>query len=376
MRFSWQRLFAILMKEFIQMRRDRLTFAMIIGIPIIQLILFGYAINTNPKHLPTGLLISDNSHYVRAFVVGLKNTDYFKTTYTVKDEKEGRRLLAEGKILFLLTVPTDFTRKLLRNENPQMLIEADATDPVATSNAISAIQNLADSIFSRELQGGVSYLSNTTPKYQIITHALYNPESNTQFNIVPGLLGVVLTMTMVLITSLAITRERERGTMESLLATPAQPIEVMIGKITPYIMVGYIQICIILLLAHILFNIPIAGNVILLLVTALPFIAANLAIGLTFSSIATNQLQAMQMAFFFFLPSILLSGFIFPFKGMPEWAQWLGQVLPLTHFLRIVRGILLKGNTLTNIWGELWPIALFTIIALFIGISRYRRTLD
>lgn len=376
MRFSWQRLFAILMKEFIQMRRDRLTFAMIIGIPIIQLILFGYAINTNPKHLPTGLLIADNSHYVRSFVVGLKNTDYFKTAFTVKDEKEGQRMLAEGKILFLLTVPTDFTRKLLRDENPQMLIEADATDPVATSNAISAVQNLADSIFSRELHGGVSYLATTTPKYQVITHALYNPESNTQFNIVPGLLGVVLTMTMVLITSLAITRERERGTMESLLATPAQPIEVMIGKITPYIMVGYIQICIILILAHILFRIPIAGNVILLLVTALPFIAANLAIGLTFSSIATNQLQAMQMAFFFFLPSILLSGFIFPFKGMPDWAQWLGQILPLTHFLRIVRGILLKGNTLINIWGELWPIALFTVIALFIGISRYRRTLD
>lgn len=374
--FSWRRLFAVIMKEFIQMRRDRLTFAMMIGIPIIQLTLFGFAINTNPKHLPTGVLAADNSEYVRAFVQGLVNTDYFQITRDVKDDKEGERMLAAGEVLFLVTIPSDFTRRLIRKENPAILVEADATDPVATSNALAAIDETARSIFNRNLVGPLSYLADTPANYQVIIHSLYNPERNTQYNIVPGLIGVVLTMTMVMITSLAITRERERGTMENLLATPAQPIEVILGKIVPYIVVGYVQITLIVIAAYLLFKIPIAGNIILLFFAVLPFIAANLSVGLTFSSIAQNQLQAMQMAFFYFLPSILLSGFIFPFRGMPVWAQHLGQILPLTHFLRIVRGIILKGNTLELIWPDLWPIIVFTIVALFIGIKRYRRTLD
>jgi len=374
--FSWARLLAIIMKEFIQMRRDRLTFAMMVGIPIMQLILFGYAINSNPKYLPSAVLTTDYSAYTRAFVQGLENTLYFKIDHAVNSEKQAEQLIARGKVLFVFSIPSDFTYKLIRNQHPSILVEADATDPVATGSALSAVQIMAQTVLNQTIRGTVNYLTNPPPAYNIIVHAKYNPESITQYNIVPGLLGVVLTMTMVLITSLAITRERERGTMENLLAMPAQPLEVMVGKIVPYIIVGYIQICIILFIANVVFNVPTEGSVVLLLFAALPFIAANLAVGLTFSSIAKNQLQAMQMAFFFFLPSILLSGFMFPFHGMPQWAQYVGQILPLTHFVRIVRGIMLKGNGLIDIWSEIWPMTMFMLVALVIGLRRYKRTLD
>ncbi len=374
--FSFQRLVAMIVKEFIQMRRDRLTFAMMIGIPVMQLILFGFAINTNPRHLPTAVLAEDHSPYTRAFIQGLKNTDYFKISHEVSSEREAARLLAANEVLFLISIPTDFTYRLIRHEHPSILLEADATDSVAVGNAISAVQIMAQHVLDQTIKGRVHYLINAPLSYNVIIHAKYNPESNTQYNIVPALMGVVLTMTMVLITSLAITRERERGTMENLLATPLQPLEVMLGKITPYIMVGYLQVLLILALAHWLFFVPIFGSVVLLLIAVLPFILANLAVGLTFSSIAKNQLQAMQMAFFFFLPSILLSGFLFPFRGMPDWAQYLGQILPLTHFLRIVRGILLKGNGLAEIWPDVWPIGVFMLVILIIGLKRYRRTLD
>lgn len=374
--FSWPRLLAIIIKEFIQMRRDRLTFAMIVGIPIMQLILFGYAINTNPKNLPTAVIAADHSAYTRAFIQSMINTEYFRITANPTSEQQAQELLARSKVVFVLSIPTDFTRRLIRNEHPSMLVEADATDPVATGSALAAVEALTQSALAQTVKGAVNYLANPAPSYSVIVHAKYNPESNTQYNIVPGLLGVVLTMTMVLITSLAITRERERGTMENLLATPAQPLEVMVGKIVPYILVGYLQVGLILLIAHLLFSVPLEGSLLLLLVCALPFIAANLAIGLTFSSIAKNQLQAMQMAFFFFLPSILLSGFMFPFYGMPTWAQYLGQALPITHFLRIVRGILLKGNGIPQVWPDVWPVLLFALAALAIGVSRYRRTLD
>lgn len=376
MRFSWERLWAMIRKEFIQMRRDRLTFAMLIGIPSIQLILFGFAINTNPKNLPTAVLVNDNSVYTRAFLQGLKNTEYFKITKDAKSEAQAKEMIARGDVLFVVTIPTDFTRRFFRGEHPAILIEIDASDPVATGSALAAINVLGQSIFDQALRGDLQSLMSKPPPANVIVHAKYNPENITQYNVVPGLLGVVLTMTMVVITSLAITRERERGTMENLLATPVQPIEVMIGKITPYVMVGYIQITLIILAAASLFKVPIEGSLLLLYLCALPFIAANLAIGLTFSSLAKNQLQAMQMAFFFFLPSILLSGFIFPYSGMPEWAQWVGSLLPLTYFLRIVRGILLKGNGFAQVWPNLWPIILFTTTVLYIGIKRYHRTLD
>jgi ABC-2 type transport system permease protein len=363
-------------KEFIQMKRDRLTFAMLIGIPIIQLTLFGFAINTNPKYLPTAVLSNDTSEFTRSFLQGLTNTEYFRISRQVQTEQEAERLIARGEVLFVVSIPTDFTRRLQRNEHPNILIEMDATDPVATGSATAAVNTLARTIFDRSLRGGTRYLEGKPSPAGVVIHAKYNPESITQYNVVPGLLGVVLTMTMVIITSLAITRERERGTMEILLATPVRPLEVMLGKITPYIMVGYIQFTLILLAAHFLFKVPIQGNLLLLFVCALPFMAANLSVGLTFSSLARNQLQAMQMAFFFFLPSILLSGFIFPFAGMPVWAQWLGSFLPLTYFVRIARGIILKGNTLADVWHNVWPIILFATVVMTIGVKRFRKTLD
>ena len=374
--FNWRRFWAIVAKEFIQMRRDRLTFAMMIGIPLVQLILFGYAINSDPKHLPTAVYSADNSVFSRTIVWGLHNSSYFDITREAKNEAEIQKLLAQGTVQFAVHIPMDFSRKLLRGERPDLLLEADATDPAAIGYAVAAINLLTTTVLNRDLTGPLAKLRGTPPPINLVVHQHYNPENITQYNIVPGLMGVMLTMTMIIITALAITRERERGTMENLLSTPARPGEVMIGKIVPYITVGYIQVFLILLASKFLFNVPIVGSVSLLLVLTFFFIAANLAVGITFSTIAKNQLQAVQMAFFFFLPSLLLSGYMFPFRGMPGWAQDIGEILPLTHYLRVVRGILLKGNGFAEIAPDLWPIALFLVVMLAIGIKRYRQTLD
>ena len=374
--FSLKRWWAIVTKEFVQMRRDRLTFAMIIGIQLMQPILFGFAINSDPKHLPTAVLIADQSVFSRTILQALTNSGYFQIVKVADTEAEIDHLLALGEVQFALTIPTDFAHKLVRGERPVLLLEADATDPAATSNALGVLNTLVSTVLDRDLSGPLQHLHSRPPPVELRIHRHYNPEGITQYNIVPGLMGVVLTMTMVMITALAITRERERGTMENLLATPVRPIEVMVGKIVPYILVGYIQVSLILLAAHFIFAVPLLGNLALLLSVTLLFIAANLALGITFSTIAKNQLQAMQMSFFFFLPSILLSGFMFPFRGMPVWAQHLGEILPLTHFLRIVRGILLKGNNLAEIWPQLWPIALFMGVVIILGLLRYRETLD
>ncbi|MGA2786499.1 MAG: ABC transporter permease [Verrucomicrobiota bacterium] len=374
--FNWRRFWAIVAKEFIQMRRDRLTFAMMIGIPLVQLILFGYAINSDPKHLPTAVYAADNSLFSRTIVWGLHNSSYFDIVREPKNEAEIQKLLAQGTVQFAVDIPVDFSRKLLRGERPDLLLEADATDPSAVGYAIAAINLLTTTVLDRDLTGPLAKLRGTPPPINLVVHQHYNPENITQYNIVPGLMGVMLTMTMIIITALAITRERERGTMENLLSTPARPGEVMIGKIVPYITVGYIQVFLILLASKFLFNVPIVGSVTLLLVLTFFFIVANLAVGITFSTIAKNQLQAVQMAFFFFLPSLLLSGYMFPFRGMPDWAQDIGEILPLTHYLRVVRGILLKGNGFAEIAPDLWPIALFLVVMLAIGIKRYRQTLD
>ena len=374
--FNVRRFWAIVVKEFIQMRRDRLTFGMMVGIPLMQLVLFGYAINMNPKHLPTAVLAADHSVFSRSLVWALKNSDYFAIVHEANREEEIRSLLVQGRVQFVLHIPVDFSRKLLRGEQPSLLLEADASDPAATSYALSALNTLVTTAFDRDLRGPWRKLHGGPGPVELRIHRHYNPEIVTQYNVVPGLMGVVLTMTMVIITALAITRERERGTMENLLSTPARPGEVMIGKIIPYILVGYIQVSLILVAARFLFDVPMFGSLSLLYAVMLLFIAANLAVGITFSTIARNQLQAVQMAFFYFLPNILLSGFMFPFRGMPDWAQYLGEVLPLTHFLRIVRGILLKGSGLPQIGPELWPIALFVVLLLAVGIKRYRQTLD
>jgi ABC-2 type transport system permease protein len=374
--FSISRWLGIVGKEFIQLKRDRLTFGMIVGIPVIQLILFGFAINSDPKHLPTAALIADRSEFSRSIVAGLRNSSYFDFIGEARDEADANRMLATGEAQFVLSIPADFSQRLVRGEHPAVLIEADASDPVATGNALSAVNELAQTVLEHDLTGPLVALATRPNAFEVRIHPRYNPEAVSQYNIVPGLMGVILTMTMVMMTGLAITRERERGTMENLLATPATALEVMTGKIVPYILIGLLQVTIVLTLAQLLFRVPMLGGYSTLYLSVLLFIAANLMLGLTISSVAQNQLQAMQMTFFFFLPSMLLSGFMFPFRGMPDWAQYIGQALPLTHFLRIVRGVLLKGNGWSEVLPEAWPIAAFMLVVIAIGLRSFRSTLD
>lgn len=374
--FSSARFRAVVFKEFVQMRRDRLTFGMIVGIPLLLLILFGYAINVDPKHLPAAVLIADNGPQGRTLLNAIKNCSYLDPVRELSSEKEANEVIERGEVQFVVQIPENFTRDLLRGDRPPVLIEADATDPAATSNALGSLRTLINTALENDLKGVTGFLAPSPGPIDLRIHARYNPESITPYNIVPGLMGVVLAMTMTVITGLAITRERERGTMENLLSMPVRPIEVMTGKIVPYILVGYIQVVLILSAAHILFHVPMVGSLTLLMAVALVFIVANLAVGITFSTIARNQLQAVQMGYFFFLPSILLSGFMFPFRGMPAWAQWVGELLPLTHFLRIARGILLKGNGLTDILPQLWQIVVFIAFAMTVAVKRYRQTLD
>ena len=374
--FSFSRWWGIVVKEFIQLKRDRLTFGMIVGFPIIQLILFGFAINSDPKHLPTAILSADNSSISRSLVGAMASSDYFTVVKVLSSEKEAEHMLATGEVQFVLTIPENFSRKLTRGERPVLLLEADATDPAATGNALSALSGLGQGSVSREFTGSLGSLAGKPDPFELRVHRRYNPEGISQYNVVPGLMGVILTMTMVLMTGLAVTRERERGTMENLLATPARPLEVMTGKIIPYIMIGLLQVSLILLAARLIFHVPMQGSLLLLYACVLLFIAANLMLGMTFSTLARNQLQAMQMTFFFFLPSMLLSGFMFPFRGMPEWAQGVGNILPLTHFLRVVRGILLKGNGILEVLPHLWPIALFGLVVMGLGLKLYRKTVD
>jgi len=374
--FSFSRWLGIVGKEFIQLKRDRLTFGMIVGIPIIQLVLFGFAINSDPKRLPTMLLDADRSEFSRSIVSALANSNYFAFIGVASGEDEADRALATGRTQFVVSIPTGFARALMRGERPEVLVEADATDPTATQNAVAALNGVAQSALARDLTGPLAALAAKPGAFTMVVHPRYNPEAVTQYNIVPGLMGVILTMTMVLMTGLAITREQERGTMENLLSTPATALEVMTGKIVPYVMIGLTQVTLVLILAKLIFNVPMHGNLGVLYLAVLLFIAANLTLGLTFSSIARNQLQAMQMTFFFFLPSILLSGFMFPFRGMPRWAQAIGEALPLTHFLRIVRGVLLKGNGVADVLSETWPLVTFMIVVLLIGLRTFKSTLD
>lgn len=375
-RFSLARLWAMIVKEFIQMARDRLTFAMILGIPVMQLTVFGFVINTDPRHMPAAVLLADTGPHGRTLLEGLKNSTYFDFVKQVDSEEEGKKMLLRGEIQFLVNIPENFSRDLLRGDRPAVLVEADASDPTATSGGINSLNGVLNTALLADFKGPLAWLASSPPSIDMRVHALYNPEAITQYNIVPGLIGVVLMMTLVLITGLAITRESERGTMENLLSMPLRPTEVLIGKITPYIFVGYIQVSIILLAARFLFHVPIQGDLLVLLLASFFYIAANLAMGITFSTMAKNQLQAMQMSAFIFLPSILLSGFLFPFRGMPGWAQVIGEILPITHFLRIARGVMLKGIGFEELGREIWPIALFAVIVLFIGVKRYRQTLD
>ena len=376
MNFSPQRVWAILVKEFLQMRRDRLTLGMVVVVPLMQLFMFGFAINLNPKNLPAAIVINDPGPFARSIVAGLQNSSYFRIIEQTNDPRAARNLLQRGKVVFVVEIPPNFSRDIVRGGKPDLLIEADATDPAAGSFALAAFHTLAANALRDDLVGPLAARAQGPPPFNTVSHLLYNPESNTQYNIVPGLLAIILTMTMVLMTCLALTRERERGTYENLIAMPATPLEIMLGKIIPNIAVGAVQSAIILLLARFLFHVPMSGSLGLLGVALAIYVVANLAVGYVFSTVAQNQLQAMQMTTFFLLPAILLSGFAFPFMGMPVWAQWIGEVLPATHFLRIIRGILLKDNGLAECWPDIWPLLLFTFVMGTVALLRFRRTLD
>ncbi|MCG7505545.1 ABC transporter permease [Mesorhizobium retamae] len=374
--FSPARLGALLTKEFIQMRRDRVTFAMMLGVPLMLLILFGFAINSDPKRLPAALLAMSNDQYTRAMVSALENTNYYRFDYIARTEAEADFLLARGDVSFVVTIPADFGKRVERGDRPQILIEADATDPSSASGAISTLGTVASQALLRARGMEAAAAESKASQLDVIAHRLYNPEGISQYNIVPGLLGVILQMTMVMMTSIALTRETERGTMENLLAMPANPLEIMLGKVLPYAGVGAVQVVVVLFAAKLLFHVPFVGGIGLLLSSILVFVLGLVLLGYTISTVSRTQMQAMQLTFFFFLPSILLSGFMFPYRGMPGWAQTLGEIFPLTHFLRIVRAVMLKGAEFPAIASEVGWLLFF--VALFAGLAllRFRRTLD
>jgi ABC-2 type transport system permease protein len=374
--FSLARLTALLTKEFIQMRRDRITFAMMLGVPLMQLVLFGFAINNDPKSLPAALVTTSNDRFTRAMISALQVTRYYRFDHVVSSASEAEALMASGKVLFVVTIPSDFARRVERRDNPQMLIEADATDPSVASGAISTLSTVAGQALLREqgMQAGAGERARS--QLQVVVHRRYNPEGISQYNIVPGLLGVILQMTMVMMTSMALTRETERGTMENLLAMPASPAEIMLGKILPYLGVGAVQVAVVLIASKSLFSVPFIGSMPLLFSAILAFVLSLVLLGYTISTAARTQMQAMQLTFFFFLPSLLLSGFMFPYRGMPAWAQALGEIFPLTHFLRIIRAVMLKGADYQAIAGEVWALVIFIVVFAALALFRFRRTLD
>ncbi len=373
---SLTRVLAVLIKEFKQITRDRLTYAMILALPIVQLLLFGYAINAEPRHLPTALLVQEDTVFARSITASLANSQFFRIVAQARTPAELDDLLRRGEVQFAITIPGDFTRRVARGDRAQILVEADATDPSATGSAVAALANLPAQALSRDLSGALALRAQGRAPFEVVVHRRYNPEAITAFNIVPGLLGVILSMTLVMMTALSVTRETERGTMESLLATPVEPLEVMVGKLAPYVLVGAIQTVVILTLARFLFQVPMVGGWAGLGLGVSLFVIGSLALGFLISTVATSQLQAMQMSFFYILPSILLSGFMFPFRGMPAWAQAIGEAIPVTHFLRIVRGALLKGQGIEDMWRELLALVAFVCVVTAVTLARYRRTLD
>lgn len=374
--FSLTRLFALLAKETIQMRRDRITFGMMLGVPLMQLILFGFAINNDPKELPAALVTTSHDHYTRAIVSALEITGYYRFDHVVDTAEEAEKLIENGTVSFVVTIPSDFSRRVARRDHPQILIEADATDPAVASGAISTLGTVAAQALLREQGAEAQASEKAAEQLEVVVHRRYNPEGITQYNIVPGLLGVILQMTMVMMTSMALTREVERGTMENLLAMPASPIEIMLGKVVPYLVVGAVQVCVVLIAAKLLFSVPFVGAMPLLLTGILVFVFTLVLLGYTISTIAKTQMQAMQLTFFYFLPSLLLSGFMFPFRGMPVWAQYIGETFPLTHFLRVIRAVMLKGAELDAISKPMAALVLFAVLFAVIALFRFRRTLD
>jgi ABC-2 type transport system permease protein len=374
--FSFSRLYALLVKETIQMSRDRITFAMMLGVPLMQLVLFGFAINSDPKQLPAALVSVSHDQYSRAIVTALELTGYYRFDYIVDSPAEAEALIADGTVAFVVTIPSDFAHRVIRGDRPRILIEADATDPSVASGAISTLSTVAAQALLRAQGAEAKAAAQKAGQLEVVVHRRYNPEGVTQYNIVPGLLGVILQMTMTMMTAIALTRETERGTMENLLALPASPVEIMLGKILPFLFVGAVQVGVVLLAARILFQVPFVGDLSLLLLGILIFVFALVLFGYTVSTIATTQMQAMQLTFFYFLPSLLLSGFMFPYRGMPVWAQYLGETFPLTHFLRLVRAVMLKGADFQAVQKPILTLGLFALIFMVIALLRFKRTLD
>jgi len=374
--FSFARLGAMLMKEFIQMRRDRITFAMMLVVPLMQLLLFGFAINNDPRSLPSALVVMSNDHYTRAMISALETTSYYRFDHVVHSAAEADALIANGTVSFVVTIPSDFARRVDAGEHPKILIEADATDPSVASGAISTLGTVASQALLREQGMQAQARDAARSQLEVVVHRRYNPEAISQYNIVPGLLGVILQMTMVMMTAMALTRETERGTMENLLAMPATPAEIMLGKVLPYLVVGAVQVVVVLVAAKLLFAVPFVGSLTLLLSSVLIFVLSLVLLGYTISTASQTQMQAMQLTFFFFLPSLMLSGFMFPYRGMPDWAQYLGEIFPLTHFLRIIRGVMLKGANLQDIASEITALVFFIFLFAAMALLRFRRTLD
>lgn len=378
-RLSPARIAAVMVKEFTQLSRDRITYAMILVMPLVQLMLFGYAINTDPRHLPAAVIAYDHGPLADAVVSALERSSYVDVRHLPQSEDEMDRLLQRGTVSLAITIPPDFSQRVLKGDRAQILAEVDATDPIAAGGVTAAVSALPANALRHDLRGPAARPGPGAPPFEVVVHRLYNPEGITAYNIVPGLLAIILSMTLVMMTAMAVTREVERGTMESLLSTPATAFEVMVGKLLPYVAVGLVQTCVVLILARVLFAVPMAqsfagwfalGSGIVL------FITGNLALGYLFSTLVRSQLQAMQVSFFYMMPSIFLSGFMFPFAGLPRWAQVIGEAIPVTHFLRIVRGSLLKGQVLADMVPDLIALCLFLGVVATLTLARSRRTLD
>jgi len=366
------RLWPMLRKEFIQMRRDRLTLGMMVGIPAVQLALFGFAIRTEVRHLPTVVLDESRSAESRSLIAVMRNTGNFDIVGSVTSRAELTDLLASGKAHAAVVIPPEFQRDIKRGRTAQAQIIVDAADPMASSAAIAGA-SLAGAVRGAEIAAG---RSGRAPPLEVRVRPWYNPAMRTEAYIVPGIIGVLLSLTLLLITSMAIVRERERGTLEQLIVTPLSKTSLMLGKILPFVLVGYVQMTVILVLGKILFDIPIRGSLLLLYIVTFGFIVANLGIGLLISTLVRTQAQAMQLGFFMMLPNILLSGFMFPRVAMPEPAQWLGALLPLTYYLEILRGILLKGIGLEYLWRDALVLVGFAAVLVTLSVRRFSKTVD
>ncbi|UQZ87891.1 mannose-1-phosphate guanyltransferase [Deltaproteobacteria bacterium Smac51] len=374
--FSPTRWWGVVLKEFLQLRRDRVTFALIIGLPIAQLLLFGFAINADPKNLPVAIVDPNPSEFSRSLASALNSTGYFKVTRLLESEEDAKRTLLRGRELFVINIPADFTKELVRGHKPDLLVEVDASDPGVSGQSLMAISQMPFIALKRELSGPLLPLAPDSPPFGVQIHRLYNPEGLTRYNMIPSLMGVILTITMVMMTSLALTRERERGTMENMLSMPLKPLEVLSGKMVPYIFIGFIQATIILIAARLFFQVPVAGGLAAVYLATMLYVTTNLAVGITISSLARNQLQAIQMTIMFFMPNLLLSGFLYSVLGEPKWARILSEMLPLTHFNRLIRSIFLKAGDFSDLWPSVWPILLFTVLVMFLADRTYKTTLD